>query len=278
MSHIYLGCHLSVSNGFQKMAEEAISLGANVFQFFSRNPRGSKAKAIDPDDAKRFNELRKAHDFGPPLAHAPYTLNPAAKEERIRDFAAMAMSDDLVRLSNFPGTMYNFHPGSHVGQGVDAGIELIAALLNQLITADNKTTILLEGMGGKGSEIGSRFEELRRIIDRTNHNEYIGVCLDTCHLYDAGYDIKSDLDGVLDEFDAVVGLSRLKAIHLNDSKNVRGSHKDRHEKIGQGELGLEAILNVMRHPKLRHLPFYLETPNEPDGYKEEIALLRAHLS
>ena len=278
MSHIYLGCHLSVSNGFQKMAEEAISLGANVFQFFSRNPRGSQAKAIDPDDAKRFNELRKAHDFGPPLAQAPYTLNPAAKEELIRDFAAMAMSDDLVRLSNFPGTMYNFHPGSHVGQGVDAGIELIAALLNQLISADYKTTILLEGMGGKGSEIGSRFEELRRIIDRTNHNEYIGVCLDTCHLYDAGYDIKSDLDGVLDEFDAVGGLSRLKAIHLNDSKNARGSHKDRHEKIGQGELGLETILNVMRHPKLRHLPFYLETPNEPDGYKEEIALLRAHLS
>lgn len=278
MSTYLLGCHLSVSQGFLKMGQEASRIGANCFQFFTRNPRGSKAKAIDPADAKALMTWMTTHAFGPPLAHAPYTLNPAGKEERIREFAAMTMTDDLERLHHLPGALYNFHPGSHVGQGVDTGITLISALLSELLPTAGETTILLETMAGKGSEVGSTFEEIRRIIDATTGGEKLGVCIDTCHLHEAGYDVKNDLTGVLSEFDRIVGLERIKAVHLNDSKNPRGAHKDRHEKIGEGEIGLEAILAVMRHPVLKHLPFYLETPHDDnDGYMAEIAMLRHHL-
>lgn len=269
-----IGAHLSASKGYTHMFDEAISIGANTFQFFTRNPRGGKAKDLDFNDIALFNEKSK-ENFGPILAHAPYTLNACAADDRIREFAYITMEDDLKRLQHTPGAMYNFHPGSHVGQGVEIGIEKISALLNDILFPDMKTTVLLEAMAGKGSEVGSKFEELKAIIDRTNLSDKLGVCLDTCHIYDAGYDIVNNLDGVLEEFDRVIGIDRLKAIHLNDSKNPFSSHKDRHEKIGEGSLGLDAIERIINHPTLHSLPFYLETPNEIDGYAKEIELLKS---
>ena len=269
-----IGCHLSTSKGFAHMGREASSIEANTFAFFTRNPRGGNAKAIDPDDALALREHLKANGFAPLVAHAPYTLNPCSDKPHAREFALQAMADDLVRMETFPGNLYNFHPGSHVGQGVEVGIELIAATLNEVLTPDQSTTVLLETMAGKGSEVGSRFEELAAIIGRVELSDHMGVCLDTCHVHDAGYDIVNDLDGVLEEFDSSIGLSRMKAIHVNASKNPLGSHKDRHERIGQGTLGQEAFARIVRHPRLRDLPFILETPNELDGYAEEIRLLR----
>ncbi|MDD5952323.1 MAG: deoxyribonuclease IV [Oscillospiraceae bacterium] len=269
-----IGCHLSASKGFTAMGKEALKLEANTFQFFTRNPRGSKAKAIDEKDVEKFLQLAKDHDFPVILAHAPYTLNACSKDERTREFALETMADDLIRMEYVPGNLYNFHPGSHVGQGVETGITQIAAQLNTVLKPEQTTTVLLETMAGKGTEIGRTFEELREILDRVALNDKMGVCLDTCHVYDGGYDIVNDLDGVLTEFDRIIGLSRLKAIHLNDSMNPIGSHKDRHQKIGQGSLGLEAITRIINHPALRDLPFYLETPNDLPGYGEEIALLK----
>lgn len=269
-----IGCHLSSSKGFEAMGKEALKIGANTFQFFTRNPRGSKAKAIDPADAAALMELLDKHDFAPVLAHAPYTLNACSAEQKIREFAWMTIDDDLARMEYTPGNLYNFHPGSHVGQGVETGIELIANMLNGVLSPGQSTTVLLETMAGKGSEVGSRFEELRAIIDRVELSSRVGVCLDTCHVYDAGYDIVGDLDGVLAEFDAKIGINRLKAIHINDSKNPFESHKDRHEKIGEGAIGFEAFERIINHPQLRKLPFYLETPNELEGYAREIELLR----
>lgn len=271
---LHIGCHLSSSDGFLAMGRTALSIGADTFQFFTRNPRGSKAKAIDPADAAALRELMAREGFAKVIAHAPYTLNPCSASEDTRTFARETMADDLRRMEFLPGQYYNFHPGSHVGQGVEAGIGLIADTLNAILTPDQTTTVLLETMAGKGSEVGGRFEELRAILDRVELSDKMGVCLDTCHVSDGGYDIIGDLDGVLAEFDRVIGLSRLKAVHLNDSKNPRGARKDRHEKIGQGEIGLEALTRVVRHPALRHLPFCLETPNELPGYGLEIALLR----
>jgi deoxyribonuclease-4 len=271
-----IGCHLSTSKGFAHMGREASSIGANTFAFFTRNPRGGNAKAIDPDDALALREHLKANGFAPLVAHAPYTLNPCSDKPHAREFALQAMADDLVRMETFPGNLYNFHPGSHVGQGVEVGIELIAATLNEVLTPDQSTTVLLETMAGKGSEVGSRFEELAAIIGRVKLSDHMGVCLDTCHVHDAGYDIVNDLDGVLEEFDRVIGLDRLKAIHLNDSLNDRNAHKDRHACIGEGKIGADALIRVINHPKLRHLPFFLETPNELDGYAKEIAFLRAN--
>lgn len=270
-----IGCHLSSSGGFLAMGETALEIGANTFQFFTRNPRGGKAKAIDPADAEALRALMAAHAFPVVLAHAPYTLNPCSAKPETREFAMMAMEDDLRRMEYLPGNLYNFHPGSHVGQGIDEGITLITAQLNALLRPEQTTTVLLETMAGKGSEVGGRFEELRRILDGVELREKMGVCLDTCHVYDGEYDIVEDLDGVLAEFDRVIGLERLRAVHLNDSKNPKGSHKDRHEVIGGGHIGLEAIVQIINHPALRHLPFYLETPNELPGYAEEIALLRS---
>lgn len=270
-----IGCHLSASKGYQAMGKDALQIGANTFQFFTRNPRGSKAKAIDPEDIAAFLAFAQAHDFQVLLAHAPYTLNACSADERVREFARMTMQDDLKRMAYLPGNMYNFHPGSHVGQGVEQGISQIAGLLNELLWPEQQTTVLLETMSGKGSEVGSNFQELREIIDRVELAEHLGVCLDTCHVHDGGYDIIHDLDGTLMAFDQQIGLERLKAIHLNDSMNPCGSHKDRHAKIGQGEIGLEALVRVINHPALKHLPFYLETPNELEGYGQEIALLRA---
>lgn len=270
-----MGCHLSASKGYQAMGKDALLIGANTFQFFTRNPRGSKAKAIDPEDIAAFLDLAKVHDFQVLLAHAPYTLNACSADEKVREFAHMTMQDDLKRMEYLPGNMYNFHPGSHVGQGIEQGISQIAGLLNALLWPEQQTTVLLETMSGKGSEIGSNFQELREIIDRVELKEHLGVCLDTCHVHDGGYDIIHDLDGTLTAFDQQIGLEHLKAIHLNDSMNPCGSHKDRHAKIGQGEIGLEALVRVINHPALKHLPFYLETPNELEGYDQEIALLRA---
>lgn len=269
-----IGCHLSNAKGYLHMGEEAVSIGANTFQFFTRNPRGGSAKAIDEKDVAAFLKYAGENGIDVILAHAPYTLNGCSADEHIRDFATRTMQDDLRRMEFTPGNLYNFHPGSHVGQGVDTGIEQIAQMLNAILWPDMHTTVLLETMAGKGSEVGSRFEELRAIIDRTELEGKLGVCLDTCHVSDAGYDIVGDLDGVLTRFDKAVGLSRLKAIHINDSKNPLGAHKDRHEKIGEGTLGTDAIARVINHPALRELPFYLETPNELDGYAREIALLR----
>lgn len=271
---LIVGCHLSSSRGFLHMGKEAVSVGANTFQFFTRNPRGGKAKTLDFEDIRAYQEYAAEHGFPVILAHAPYTLNACATEGRTREFARETMADDILRMEAVPGQMYNFHPGSHVGQGVDAAVELIARCLDQAMKPDQTTTVLLETMAGKGTEVGSRFEELRAIIDRVQYPEHMGVCLDTCHVYDAGYDIVNRPDEVLEEFDCTIGLGRLKAIHLNDSKNPFASHKDRHEKLGQGSLGLEAICRIINHPKLRHLPFFLETPNELPGYAEEIALLR----
>ena len=256
------------------MGKEAVSIGANTFQFFTRNPRGSKAKAIDEKDVQRFLEYASEQGIEQVLAHAPYTLNVCSADEHTREFAMMTLEDDLKRMEYIPGNCYNFHPGSHVGQGIETGIREIADTLNRILKPDQKTTVLLETMSGKGSEVGSRFEELAQIIDRVEIKDRMGVCLDTCHVYDAGYDIVNHLDEVLEEFDRIIGLERLKAIHVNDSKNPFASHKDRHEKIGQGSLGLEAIRRVIYHPKLKHLPFYLETPNELPGYAREIQILR----
>lgn len=271
---LHIGCHLSSSKGFAAMGRQALELGADTFQFFTRNPRGSRAKDLDADDAAALVTLLGERDFAPIVAHAPYTLNLCGAKEENRAFAQETMADDLMRLEHVPGQLYNFHPGSHVGQGIEAGITFIAQGLNAILRPDQSTTVLLETMAGKGSEVGGRFEELRAILDRVDLGEKIGVCLDTCHVWDAGYDIAGDLDGVLTEFDRIVGLERLRAIHLNDSKNPLGSHKDRHERIGEGCIGLEALSRVVRHPALRELPFCLETPNDLAGYAREIALMR----
>jgi len=273
-----IGCHLSSASGFLAMGKDALSIGANVFQFFTRNPRGGAAKPFDKADAAALVDLMKANGFGPALAHAPYTLNPCAADPGLRDYARDVMKDDLWRMDHFPGAMYNFHPGSHVKQGVERGIELIADHLNAILRPDLKTLVLLETMAGKGSEVGRNFEELRAIIDRVELADKVGVCLDTCHVHDGGYDIVNRLDWVLEQFDKVIGLSRLHAIHLNDSKNPLASHKDRHEVIGAGFIGLEALVRVVNHPVLRDLPFYLETPNELPGYAAEIALMKSRSS
>ena len=270
-----IGCHLSASKGYCHMLKEAEFLGASTFQFFTRNPRGGKAKEIDYEDISLFNEKTKSIDFQQVLAHAPYTLNPASQDERIRDFAHLVMKDDLMRLDLLDSALYNFHPGSHVGAGIITGTELIIDLLNNIISKDTKTTVLLETMSGSGSEIGSTFEELKNIMDEVKYPEKIGVCMDTCHIYSAGYDIKHKLDDVLMHFDSVIGLNKLYAIHLNDSKMPFASHKDRHEKIGEGELGLEAVSRIITHPALKNKLFVLETPNELDGYKKEIELLQS---
>lgn len=271
---LYIGCHLSSSKGYLNMGETAKSIGANTFQFFTRNPRGGSAKPIDENDTRAFLEFQKANNFGKILAHAPYTLNPCSDKKETRDFAFMVFKDDLKRMEYTPGQLYNFHPGSHVGQGIDTGIELICDILNRVLFKEQTTTVLLETMSGKGSEVGSKFQELKRIIDNTILSEKLGVCLDTCHVFDAGYDILNDLDGVLNEFDNIVGLTRLKAIHINDTMNPFSSHKDRHQKIGEGYLGIKAFEKLINHPKLKNIPLYLETPNEIDGYKKEIELLK----
>lgn len=271
---MHIGCHLSSSKGFAAMGRQALELGADTFQFFTRNPRGSRAKDLDVADAAALTSLLKEHHFAPVIAHAPYTLNLCGAREENRTFAVETMADDLRRLEHLPGQLYNFHPGSHVGQGTDQGVALIAQGLNHLLRPDQSTTVLLETMAGKGSEVGGSFEELRAILDQVELRDRLGVCLDTCHVWDAGYDIADHLDAVLEEFDHVIGLDRLRAIHLNDSKNPLGSHKDRHACIGQGAIGLEALVRVIRHPALKDLPFCLETPNDLSGYAGEIALLR----
>ena len=271
---LHIGCHLSCSNGYLAMGEQAVSLGADTFQFFTRNPRGGAVKPFDTQDAQALVDFLAEHRFAPVLAHAPYTLNACAADEKIRSFAVRTMREDLERLAHIPGAMLNFHPGSHVKQGAETGISLIAKMLDEVYTPELPTTVLLETMAGKGSEVGRRFGELRAIMDAAKAGDRLGVCLDTCHVYDAGYDIVGDLDGVLEEFDRVIGLDRLRAIHINDSKNPMGSHKDRHERIGEGSIGLDAMTRIINHPALRHLPFYLETPNELPGYAQEIALLR----
>lgn len=270
-----IGCHLSSSGGYLAMGKEAVRIGANTFQFFTRNPRGGQAKPLDVEDMQAFEEYRKQHGIVSVLAHAPYTMNACAKDEGLREFAKNTMADDIMRLDHIEGALYNFHPGSHVQQGAEVGIQLIADMLNIVLPASKGTTVLLETMAGKGSEVGRSFEEIRAIIDKVEPNDKLGVCLDTCHIYDAGYDIVNDLDGVLAEFDRIIGLDRLKAIHLNDSKNPFASHKDRHEVIGGGSLGLQATERIINHPLLRDLPFFLETPNDIDGYQKEIELLKS---
>ena len=275
-----IGCHLSASGGYLAMAQTAVSIGANVFQFFTRNPRGGAAKPIDKNDVAAFIEYAGENAIGPILAHAPYTLNAAGAEPRVREFAESVMADDLGRLELTPGAMYNFHPGSHVGQGAEDGIALISGMLSRILSKKQySTTVLLETMSGKGSEVGRNFEEIRAIIDATEsalgRGGILGVCLDTCHVWDGGYDIVNDLDGVLAEFGRVVGMERLKAIHLNDTMNVLAAHKDRHEKLGRGKLGLDAIARIVNHPLLRDLPFYLETPCDLQGYRDEIALVKS---
>ena len=270
-----IGCHLSTSKGFLNMGKEIISLGGNTFQFFTRNPRGGAAKLLDLDDIEAFKTFAKENGIEVILAHAPYTLNACSADESTRNFAKETFADDLRRMEYIPGNLYNFHPGSHVKQGVDTGIDYIVDMLNEVIKPDQTTTVLLETMAGKGSEIGRSFTEIRRIIDGVSLNSHLGVCLDTCHVYDVGYDIVSNLDLVLDEFDKVIGIDRLKAIHINDSKNPFESHKDRHEKIGEGYIGTDAFERIINHPKLRNLPFYLETPNELSGYAKEIELLKS---
>lgn len=274
---LHIGCHLSSSKGFAAMGRQALELGADTFQFFTRNPRGSRAKDLDPADAAALAELLRANRFAPLIAHAPYTLNLCGAEESSRTFALETMADDLRRLEYLPGQFYNFHPGSHVGQGVETGCRQIAAMLDRVVTPERRTTVLLETMAGKGSEIGGRFEELRRILDLAACGDRLGVCLDTCHVSDGGYDIAGDLDGVLEEFDRIIGLGRLKAVHINDSLNPLGSHKDRHALIGQGTIGEEAILRVIAHPALAGLPFLLETPTDDAGHGEEIRRLRSAL-
>ena len=270
----YIGCHLSSSAGFLAMGETALSVGATTFQFFTRNPRGSRAKAIDPADASAFLALREVNGIGAVVAHAPYTINPCSKDEHTREFARETMADDLQRMEQIPGNLYNFHPGSHTGQGTETGIAQIAETLNAILSAEQHTTVLLETMAGKGTELGGCFEELREILDRVTLTDKMGVCLDTCHVSDAGYDIAGDPDGVLTRFDKVIGLTRLKAIHLNDSLNPVGARKDRHARIGEGYLGREAFGRIINHPALQGLPFVLETPNELPGYAAEIAMLK----
>lgn len=269
-----IGCHLSVSKGFYAMGKDAVAINANTIQFFTRNPRGGAAKPIDEEDVNKFKQLAKENGIENLLAHAPYTLNACAKTENIREFAKNTMEDDLKRMKYFPGSLYNFHPGSHVGQGVEEGIKYISDMLNEIIKPNQTVKVLLETMSGKGTEIGRNFEEIKQIIDKVKLKEHIGVCLDTCHIFDGGYDIVNNLDNVLEEFDKIIGLENLYAIHLNDSMNTLGSHKDRHAKIGEGNIGLEAITKIINHPKLRNLPFFLETPNELEGYAKEIQILR----
>lgn len=269
-----IGCHLSASKGYLAMAKQAVSIGANTFQFFTRNPRGGKAKEINEDDVKAFLQYSKEHGINRILAHAPYTLNACSADSGIREFAKNTMVDDLKRMEYTPGNYYNFHPGSHVGQGVEVGIDFIAEMLNEILTKEQTTTVLLETMSGKGSEVGRNFEELKAIIDKVKLKDKLGVCLDTCHIWDGGYDVVNNFDGVLDEFDKIIGLEKLKAIHLNDSKNDLSSHKDRHEKIGEGKIGLDAISKIINNDRIKNLPFYLETPNEIDGYEREIELLK----
>ena len=272
---LHIGCHLSSSKGFAAMGKTALSIGADTFQFFTRNPRGGKAKAVDPEDALALRSICAEHNFAPLLAHAPYTMNPCAADEHLIEFAHMVMEGDLAMLEHVPGNMYNFHPGSHVKQGSEVGVAKIAAMLNSVLFADMHTTVLLETMAGKGSEVGRSFEELASILDKVQLNDKLGVCLDTCHVFDGGYDIVNDVEGVLEQFDKLIGLDKLHAIHINDSKNTLGSHKDRHACIGEGNIGLAALSAVTNHPQLKHLPFYLETPNELPGYAKEIALLRS---
>lgn len=269
-----IGCHLSTTKGFENMGKEALSIDANTFQFFTRNPRGGKAKSIDEKDIEALKEILKNNKFAKLLAHAPYTLNACSADEKTREFAMSMMIDDLERMEYLPGNLYNFHPGSHVKQGVEVGINYIVDQLNAVLKPEQTTTVLLETMAGKGTEVGRSFEEIAEIISRVELKQHMGVCLDTCHVYDAGYDIVNDLDGVIEEFDRIIGLDKLQAIHLNDSKNPFKSHKDRHETIGQGHIGLEAITRIINHPKLSHLPFFLETPNEIEGHEEEIKLLK----
>lgn len=271
---MYIGCHLSASKGYKAMGKQAIELGANTFAFFTRNPRGGSAKEIVEKDVEAFLEIARENNFGKLVAHAPYTMNACAEKENIRQLAFEMLADDLRRMEYTPGNYYNFHPGSHVGQGAEKGIEMIAEVLNTVLKPEQTTIVLLETMAGKGSEVGRNFEELREIIDRVELKDKLGVCLDTCHVWDAGYDIVNNLDGVIAEFDKVIGLDRLKAIHLNDSMNDMGSHKDRHQKIGEGNLGLEAIKRIINHPALKDKPFILETPNDEAGYAKEIELLR----
>ena len=270
-----IGCHLSTTKGYENMGKEALKIGANTFQYFTRNPRGGKAKDINEKDILALRKLMEENNFAKILAHAPYTLNGCSADESTREVASEMMADDLERLKYLPTSLYNFHPGSHVKQGVDVGINYIVEMLNKVLKPEHTTIVLLETMAGKGTEVGRTFEEIAEIISRVELNEKMGVCLDTCHVYDAGYDIVNDLDGVLEEFDRIIGLDRLHAIHLNDSKNPFKSHKDRHEKIGEGEIGFEAIKRIINHPKLRNIPFFLETPNELDGYAKEIEMLKA---
>ena len=273
---LYIGCHLSISKGFYETAKKAVSLDANTFQFFSRNPRGGARKEIDMEDINKYLEYSKNNNMGTPICHAPYTLNPASDKEETREFALKVFKEDIELLENFPNALYNFHPGSHVGQGVSKGIDLIVDILNKVMYKDMKTTILLETMAGKGSEIGKTFEELKEIINRSDYPEHIGVCLDTCHVWDGGYNIKN-LDEVLLKFDNIIGLDKLKALHLNDSKNPLGSHKDRHELIGKGEIGLEAFIKIINDDRLSNIPMCLETPvDNEDHYKEEIDMLRSY--
>lgn len=271
---LQLGCHLSSSKGFLHMGKEAVSIGANTFQFFTRNPRGSKAKEIDPKDVQAYLDFAAEHQIGRIVAHAPYTLNACSADEKVREFARMTFADDLKRMEYLPGNVYNFHPGSHVGQGTDVGISYICDALKKALEPDYPVTVLLETMAGKGSEIGGKFVELRKIIDEVGSDK-VGVCIDSCHIFDGGYDIVNDLDGVLREFDEIIGIDRLKAIHLNDSKNVFGSHKDRHACIGEGNLGMDTFRRIVNHPLLKDKPMILETPNELPGYQQEIALLRS---
>ena len=272
----YIGCHLSLTGGYLKMGKTAKSIGANTFQYFTKNPRGSKSKPADPADVAALAEFIKAEGFAPPLAHAPYTYNPCSADEKIREYTRSSMRGELEFLEAIPGSLYNFHPGCHVGAGADEGIRLTAECLNEIMFAGMNTTVLIETMAGKGTEIGRAFEEIQSIIEKVNpeFEGQLGVCLDTCHINDGGYDIAGDTDAVLDKFDEIIGLGRLKAIHLNDSKNPLGAHKDRHEKIGEGTLGLEGIKKIVTNKRIKDLPFYLETPNELDGYEREISLLR----
>ena len=272
---LHIGCHLSSAKGFEAMGKTALSIGADTFQFFTRNPRGGKAKALDLDDALALRNLCAEHSFAPLLAHAPYTMNPCAADEHLIEFAHMVMEGDLAMLEYIPGNMYNFHPGSHVKQGSEVGVTKIATMLNSVLFPEMRTTVLLETMAGKGSEVGRSFEELASIMDKVQLNDKLGVCLDTCHVFDGGYDIVNDLEGVLEQFEKLIGLDKLHAIHINDSKNTLGSHKDRHACIDEGNIGLAALSAVTNHPQLKHLPFYLETPNELPGYAKEIALLRS---
>ena len=273
-SPLYIGNHTTSSKGYARMARQMIANGGNTFAFFTRNPRGGRAKEIDPEDVRKFLELTEEYKFGKIVAHAPYTLNACAAKENIREFARETMADDLKRMEWTPGNYYNFHPGSHVGQGAEAGVRMIAEMLNEVLTEDQTTTVLLETMSGKGTEMGRNFEELRQILDLVEKKNKMGICLDTCHVWDGGYDIVNDLDGVLEEFDRIIGLKKLRAIHLNDSLNDLGSHKDRHAKIGEGEIGLEALVRVIRHPLLEGIPFILETPNDNEGWASEIRMLR----